>query len=334
MASITILGSGGFGLSLAIMCDNAGHDVTVWSKFQDEIDTIKRTGELKSKLPGVLVNKTIKLTTDISSVKGKDLVLVGIPSNFVRSVCEEAAPYIEKNTIIVNTAKGLEAGTLKTMTQVEKECFPENTIALLTGPSHAEEVARGIPTTVCTACEDRDAANFIQQTLSNDTFRVYVNDDVMGCEIGGSLKNVIALAAGVCDGLGLGDNTKAALMTRGIREIARLGIAMGADSATFAGLSGIGDLIVTCCSMHSRNRRAGILIGQGVDPAEAVRQVGTVEGYTCTKNAYELAKKIGVEIPITEQLAGVLFNGTPVKDTIKKLMGRPSKNETENEFLN
>ncbi|MBP3797800.1 MAG: NAD(P)-dependent glycerol-3-phosphate dehydrogenase [Ruminococcus sp.] len=334
MAFITILGSGGFGLSLAIMCDNAGHDVTVWSKFQDEIDTIKRTGELKSKLPGVLVNKTIKLTTDISSVKGKDLVLVGIPSNFVRSVCEEAAPYIEKNTIIVNTAKGLEAGTLKTMTQVEKECFPENTIALLTGPSHAEEVARGIPTTVCTACEDRDAANFIQQTLSNDTFRVYVNDDVMGCEIGGSLKNVIALAAGVCDGLGLGDNTKAALMTRGIREIARLGIAMGADSATFAGLSGIGDLIVTCCSMHSRNRRAGILIGQGVDPAEAVRQVGTVEGYTCTKNAYELAKKIGVEMPITEQLAGVLFNGTPVKDTIKKLMGRPSKNETENEFLN
>lgn len=334
MASITILGSGGFGLSLAIMCDNAGHDVTVWSKFQDEIDTIKRTGELKSKLPGVLVNKTIKLTTDISSVKGKDLVLVGIPSNFVRSVCEEATPYIEKNTIIVNTAKGLEAGTLKTMTQVEKECFPENTIALLTGPSHAEEVARGIPTTVCTACEDRDAANFIQQTLSNDTFRVYVNDDVMGCEIGGSLKNVIALAAGVCDGLGLGDNTKAALMTRGIREIARLGIAMGADSATFAGLSGIGDLIVTCCSMHSRNRRAGILIGQGVDPAEAVRQVGTVEGYTCTKNAYELAKKIGVEMPITEQLAGVLFNGTPVKDTIKKLMGRPSKNETENEFLN
>ena len=333
MASITILGSGGFGLSLAIMCDNAGHDVTVWSKFQDEIDTIKRTGELKSKLPGVLVNKTIKLTTDISSVKGKDLVLVGIPSNFVRSVCEEAAPYIEKNTIIVNTAKGLEAGTLKTMTQVEKECFPENTIALLTGPSHAEEVARGIPTTVCTACEDRDAANFIQQTLSNDTFRVYVNDDVMGCEIGGSLKNVIALAAGVCDGLGLGDNTKAALMTRGIREIARLGIAMGADSATFAGLSGIGDLIVTCCSMHSRNRRAGSLIGQGVDPAEAVRQVGTVEGYTCTKNAYELAKKIGVEMPITEQLAGVLFNGTPVKDTIKKLMGRPSKNETENEFL-
>ena len=333
MANITILGSGGFGLSLAIMCDNAGHDVTVWSKFQDEIDTINRTGELKSKLPGVLINKTIKLTTDISAAKGKDMVIVGIPSNFVREVCEEAAPYIDKNTIIVNTAKGLEAGSLKTMTQVEKECFPDNIVALLTGPSHAEEVARGIPTTVCTACEDREAAGFIQQTLSNNTFRVYVNDDVMGCEIGGSLKNVIALAAGVCDGLGLGDNTKAALMTRGIREIARLGMAMGADRDTFAGLSGIGDLIVTCCSMHSRNRRAGILIGKGTDPAEAVRQVGTVEGYTCTKNAYELAQKIGVEMPITEELAKVLFEGAPVGESIKKLMGRPSKNETESQFL-
>ncbi|MBE6874091.1 MAG: NAD(P)-dependent glycerol-3-phosphate dehydrogenase [Ruminococcus albus] len=333
MATITILGSGGFGLSLAIMCDNAGHDVTVWSKFQDEIDTINRTGELKSKLPGVLVNKTIKLTTDISAAKGKDMVIVGIPSNFVRSVCEEAAPYIDKETIIVNTAKGLEAGSLKRMTEVEKECFPDNIIAVLTGPSHAEEVARGIPTTVCTACENREAASFIQQTLSNNTFRVYVNDDVIGCEIGGSLKNVIALAAGVCDGLGLGDNTKAALMTRGIREIARLGIAMGAERDTFAGLSGIGDLIVTCCSMHSRNRRAGILIGKGTDPAEAVRQVGTVEGYSCTKNAYDLAKKMGIEMPITEELAKVLFEGAPVGESIKKLMGRPSKNETESQFL-
>ena len=333
MANITILGSGGFGLSLAIMCDNAGHDVTVWSKFQDEIDTIKRTGELKSKLPGVFVNKSIKLTTDISAAKGKDIVIIGIPSNFVRSVCEEAAPFIDKDTIIVNTAKGLEAGSLKTMTQVEKECFPDNTVALLTGPSHAEEVARGIPTTVCTACENREAAGFIQQTLSNNTFRVYVNDDVIGCEIGGSLKNVIALAAGVCDGLGMGDNTKAALMTRGIREIARLGIAMGAKTETFAGLSGIGDLIVTCCSMHSRNRRAGILIGQGVEPTEAVRQVGTVEGYTCTKNAYELANKMGIEMPITEELAKVLFEGSPVGESINKLMGRPSKNETESQFL-
>jgi glycerol-3-phosphate dehydrogenase (NAD(P)+) len=315
------------------MCDNAGHNVTVWSKFQDEIDTIKRTGELKAKLPGVQVNKGIKLTTDISEVKDKDMVIIGIPSAFLRATCVEAAPFIDKRTIMVNTAKGLESESLKTMCEVVSECFPQNSVAVLTGPSHAEEVARGIPTTVCTASKDREISYYIQNTLSNNTFRVYVNDDVIGCEIGGSFKNVIALAAGVCDGLGLGDNTKAALMTRGIREIARIGVAMGADVNTFAGLSGIGDLIVTCCSMHSRNRRAGILIGQGVSPEEAVRRVGTVEGYICTKNAYELSKKLGIEMPITEQLAKVLFEGEPVSNTIKNLMGRPCKNETESDFF-
>ena len=309
MADITILGSGGFGLALAIMCDNAGHKVTVWSKFQDEIDAIKRTGELKAKLPGVQVNKTIELTTDISCVKDKDMVILGIPSPFLREVCESVVPYLESRTIVVNTAKGLEGGSLKTMCCVARECFPNNHVAVLTGPSHAEEVARKVPTTVVTASDDREVSYYIQNTLSNDTFRVYVNDDVMGCEIGGSLKNVIALAAGVCDGLGLGDNTKAALM------------------------SGIGDLIVTCCSMHSRNRRAGILIGKGVTPEEAVRQVGTVEGYVCTKNAWELSKRMGIEMPITEQLAKVLFEGEPAANAIKNLMGRPSKNETETTFL-
>ena len=331
--NITILGSGGFGLALAIMADNAGHKVTVWSAFNDEIETIRRTGELKAKLPGVLVNKTIELTTDISCVKGKDIVILGIPSPFLRSVCEKAAPFMEKNTIVVNTAKGLESGSLKTMCQVAKESFPENHVAVLTGPSHAEEVARGLPTTIVTSSDSREVSYFIQSALSNQTFRVYVNDDEIGSEIGGTMKNIIALAAGVCDGLGYGDNTKAALMTRGIYEIAKLGKAMGAQEETFNGLSGIGDLIVTCCSMHSRNRRAGILIGQGVDPEEAVRRVGTVEGYVCTKNARELAKKMGIEMPITEELARVLFDGAPVKDALKKLMGRPPKNETEHEFL-
>lgn len=333
MADITILGSGGFGLALAIMCDNAGHKVTVWSKFQDEIDAIKRTGELKAKLPGVQVNKTIEFTTDISCVKDKDMVILGIPSPFLREVCESVVPYLESRTIVVNTAKGLEGGSLKTMCCVARECFPNNHVAVLTGPSHAEEVARKVPTTVVTASDDREVSYYIQNTLSNDTFRVYVNDDVMGCEIGGSLKNVIALAAGVCDGLGLGDNTKAALMTRGIREISRLGVAMGAKLETFGGLSGIGDLIVTCCSMHSRNRRAGILIGKGVTPEEAVRQVGTVEGYVCTKNAWELSKRMGIEMPITEQLAKVLFEGEPAANAIKNLMGRPNRNETESTFL-
>ncbi len=333
MADIAILGSGGFGLALAVMCLRAGHEVTVWSKFQDEIDTINRTGSLKAKLPGVKIPKEIKLTTDISCVGGKDLVIVGIPTSFIRGVCEEAAPYVSKNSIIVNTAKGLENTTLKTMSAVMRECFPENTIAILTGPSHAEELARGIPTTVVVASENREASNYVQEILSNSTFRVYVNDDVIGCEIGGALKNVIALASGVIDGLGMGDNTKAALMTRGIKEIRTLGIAMGARSETFAGLSGIGDLIVTCCSMHSRNRRAGILIGKGTDPAEAVEQVGTVEGYVCTQNAYDLAKRLNVELPITEQLYKLLFEGEKPYDALKNLMGRPVKNETEDQFL-
>lgn len=333
MAKITILGSGGFGLSLAVMCSKAGHDVTVWSKFQDEIDTIKRTGELKAKLSGVKIPESIALTTDISCVNDKDMIIVGIPTSFVRGVCEEAAQFADKNTIVVNTAKGLEKGTLKTMSQVMSETFPNNRCAVLTGPSHAEELARGVPTTVVVASQDREVSYYVQNTLSNHIFRVYVNDDVLGCELGGSLKNIIALAAGVCDGLGLGDNTKAALMTRGIHEITMLGIAMGAKSTTFAGLSGIGDLIVTCCSMHSRNRRAGILIGQGVSPQEAVERVGTVEGYTCTQNAYQLAQEKGVEMPITEQLYKVLFEGGAAADAIKALMGRPSKNETENDFL-
>ncbi|MDE6148886.1 MAG: NAD(P)-dependent glycerol-3-phosphate dehydrogenase [Ruminococcus sp.] len=333
MADIAILGSGGFGLALAVMCSNAGHRVIVWSKFQDEIDVINRTGELKAKLPGITIPKAIALTTDISCVKGKDMVILGIPTAFTRSVCEEASKFVDSNTIIVNTAKGLENKTLKTMSRVTEESFPENKTAILTGPSHAEELARGIPTTVVVASYDREVSYYVQSTLSNNSFRVYVNDDVMGCEIGGSLKNVIALAAGVCDGLGLGDNTKAALMTRGIKEISSLGVAMGAKSDTFAGLSGIGDLIVTCCSMHSRNRKAGMLIGQGVSPEEAVQRVGTVEGYGCTKNAWELSKKLGVEMPITEQLAKVLFEGKSANSTISALMDRPSKNETEKEFL-
>lgn len=333
MADIAILGSGGFGLSLAVMCSNAGHTVTVWSKFQDEIDTIKRTGELKAKLPGVKIPKNVALTTDISCVKGKELIIMGIPTAFFRSVCESAAEYADSDSIVVNTAKGLEAGSLKTMSQVMEETFPNNRYAILTGPSHAEELARGIPTTIVVASPDREVSYYVQNTLTNRTFRIYVNDDVLGCELGGSLKNIIALAAGVSDGLGMGDNTKAALMTRGIREISVLGAALGAKTETFAGLSGIGDLIVTCCSMHSRNRRAGILIGQGVSPEEAVERVGTVEGYTCTRNAYELAKKMGVEMPITEQLYKVLFEEGKAINAISALMDRPSKNETESDFL-
>ena len=333
MADITILGSGGFGLALAVLCNTNGHKVTVWSKFQDEIDAIKRTGQLKAKLPGVFIPEEIEFSTDISCVKDADMVLIGIPSKFVREVCLEAQPFMKKDIIVVNTSKGLEEGSLKRMSEVVGECFPENKIVVLTGPSHAEEVGRGIPTAVVAACEDRDTALYVQKVFSSKTFRIYINDDVIGSEIGGSLKNVIALACGVVDGMGCGDNTKAALMTRGIREIAALGMALGADNETFGGLSGIGDLIVTCTSMHSRNRRAGILIGQGTDPESAVRKVGTVEGYFCTKTAYELCKKMNIEMPITEALWNVLFNGLSPVEAITELMSRPSKAETEMDFL-
>ncbi len=333
MVRVTILGSGAFGLALAIISDNAGNDVTVWSAFEQEIETIRKTGENAAKLPGVKINESIKLTTDISCVKNADIVLLGIPSSFLRGVCEQAAEYIDPKSIIVNTSKGLEAESFKTMSQVAKECFVQNTVAVLTGPSHAEEVSRGTPTTVVTACDDYNAAKAIQKAFSSSTFRIYLCDDVIGAEIGGSLKNVIALAAGVCDGLGLGDNTKAALMTRGINEIRRLGLALGAQSETFSGLSGIGDLIVTCCSMHSRNRRAGILIGKGTDPQEAVKQIGTVEGYVCTKNAYTLCKKMGVEMPITCVLYDILYCGKSPKDAISILMNRPWTTELEADFL-
>ena len=329
MAEIIILGSGGFGISLAVMLQRMGHDVTVWSAFEEEIETIRRDGEHRAKLPGVKIPEEINLVSDISNTAGKDVVLLGIPSPFVRDVAKKAAPYITKDAIIVNTSKGLENHSLKLISDVIGEEIPQAPLVILSGPSHAEEVALGIPTTVVAASENMEAAAYIQEIMSSNVFRIYINNDVVGCELGGALKNIIALCAGICDGLKYGDNTKAALMTRGLSEIARLGIAMGANYATFAGLTGIGDLIVTCTSMHSRNRRAGILIGQGVKPEEAVKLVGTVEGYNCCQVALALAKKMGVIMPITEQLSKVLFEGENVKDSLGKLMSRPKKCETE-----
>ena len=324
MANIVILGSGGFGLAIAIMAKQCGkHNVTVWSKFQSEIDDIRAHGEHVQKLPGVPVSEEIVLTSDISCVKGCDILVFGIPSSFVRDVARMAKPYIDDKMTVVNTGKGLEEGSLKRLSEVIKEELEVEKLVVLSGPSHAEEVARCIPTTMACASENPEAAKYIQTELGNSFLRLYLNDDVIGCEIGGALKNIIALCCGICDGMGYGDNTKAALMTRGIHEIARLGKAAGAKVETFSGLTGIGDLIVTCTSMHSRNRRAGILIGQGVSPEEAVTRVGTVEGYWCCKAAYELACKLGVELPITEQLNEVLFHGGEVRSSLGKLMNRP-----------
>lgn len=329
MAKFTVLGMGGFGLALAVMLDKNGHSVNVWSAFESEIEDIKRDGENKKKLPGVKISDSITLTSDISAVSGSDVVIFGVPTGFVRSVAKQAAPFITENTVILNTSKGLEDKTFKRMSEVLHEELPNSPIVILTGPSHAEEVGVGMPTTVVVASDDSKYSDYIQSIMSNTALRIYINDDVVGSELGGSLKNIIALCAGICDGMGFGDNTKAALMTRGITEIARLGVKMGGKRDTFAGLSGIGDLIVTCTSMHSRNRRAGILIGQGVSPDEAIKQIGTVEGYTCTKVAYELSQSVGVVMPITEQCYNVLFNGLDPKTALKNLMGRPKGHETE-----
>ena len=324
MAKIAILGSGGFGLSLAVMAEHCGgHDVTVWSKFQSEIDDIRTHGEHTQKLPGVPISESIAMTSDISCIKGCDLLIFGIPSTFVRDVAKLAAPFIDDNMVIVNTGKGLEEGSLKTLSEVICEEIKTDKLVVLSGPSHAEEVARCIPTTIAASSHNMKAAEYVQKELGNSSLRIYLNRDVIGCEIGGALKNIIALCVGICDGMGYGDNTKAALMTRGIHEIARLGRAVGANILTFSGLTGIGDLIVTCTSMHSRNRRAGILIGQGVSPEEAVKRVGTVEGYFCCKAAYDLSRKLGVEMPITEQLNEILFHGGDVREALTKLMNRP-----------
>lgn len=329
MAKITILGSGGFGISLAVLQHKFGHDVTVWSAFENEIEDIRRDGEHKKLLPGHKISPVIKLSTDISCVSGSDIVIFAIPSAFLRKIAVLAKPFITENSIIVNSGKGLEDGTLKRLSEVLEEELPNNKVVILSGPSHAEEVVLSMPTTIVVAGKSHEIAVAAQVALSNDAFRIYVSNDIIGCELGGALKNIIALCAGICDGMGYGDNTKAALMTRGIAEIARLGVALGGKTETFAGLTGIGDLIVTCTSMHSRNRRAGILIGQGVNPAEAVAQVGTVEGYACCKVAHELIKTTNIEMPITEQLYGVLFNNKDVRKALSELMGRPKRNEAE-----
>lgn len=329
MAKITVLGSGGFGLSLAIMCSKNGHQVSVWSAFKDEIETLKADHEHKAKLPNVKIPESILLTNSLDCINGSDIVILGIPSAFVRNVAKRVAPYITKDMVVVNTGKGLEDGTHLRLSVVLQQELPNANIVVLSGPSHAEEVARDIPTTVAVASNDVRYAEYVQEVLSNPLFRIYVSTDIIGCELGGSLKNIIALCAGISDGLGFGDNTKAALMTRGICEIVRLGVALGANVDTFSGLTGIGDLIVTCTSMHSRNRRAGILIGQGVPPKEAVERVGTVEGYECCKVAWEIAKQMNVSMPITEQLHKVLFEGDDVKHSLHNLMSRPKRHEKE-----
>ena len=328
MADIMILGCG-FGTALGIMWNKYGHNVTAWSKYKEEIDAIRKDGEHKKLLPGVIVPPSIELTTDLSQANGKDILVFAIPSKFVRDVAQSVKPYVTPETIIVNVGKGFEESTEKRLSEVLREELPNNPIVVLTGPSHAEEVARNFPTTVVCASDDKASTEYIQDTLQNDRFRIYANSDIVGCEIGGAMKNAIALCCGIVEGMGLGDNTLAALMTRGLAEITRLGVAMGGKRETFNGLSGIGDLIVTCTSTHSRNHRAGLLIGDGMPAEDAVARVGTVEGYNVAIIAQRIARRLGVTTPIIDQLCGVCYEGQNPKESISRLMTRPSRAEEE-----
>lgn len=332
MIKIGILGAGSWGLGLAMLLNNNGHDVTVWSVFPDEISELNETRENKKCLPGVIFPESVRFSADTEYViNNSDILVLAVASPYTRSTAKIIAPYVKEGQYIVNVGKGIEEHTLKNLCEVTKEEIPQATIAVLSGPSHAEEVGRGIPTTCVIGTAKKADAQFLQNVFMSNVFRVYISPDVLGICIGGALKNVIALAAGVADGLGYGDNTKAALITRGIAEISRLGIAMGADIKTFAGLSGIGDLIVTCASMHSRNRRAGILIGQGYSMKEAMDEVQmVVEGVYAAKAALELAKKYNVEMPIVEQVNLVLFEGKAPSEGVKDLMLRDKKIEAGN----
>ncbi len=325
---ITILGCG-FGTALSVLWDKGGHEITAWTKYEAEIEDIRRYGEHRKLLPGVAVSNRILFTTDISCVEGADIVVFAIPSKFVREVAEKVSSHISPETIILNVGKGFEEGTNKRLSQVIRECIPGNKIAVMAGPCHAEEVGRGIPTTVVIASDDENCAEFIQEQLQTNTFRIYINDDVAGCEIAAALKNPLALSCGIIEGMKLGDNTIAALMTRGLAEITRLGVAMGAKWETFAGLAGVGDAIVTCTSVHSRNHRAGILIGEGMSAEDAVARVGTVEGYGCCKIAYGIARELDVRTPIIDQLYKVCFEGHTPLESVSALMGRPQTSEKE-----
>lgn len=329
MAAIGVIGAGTWGTALAIMLERNGHEVTIWSAIKEEIEEMEQT-RLHRNLPEVEISQQIQLTDDLeAAMNKKELLVMAVPSVFVRETAKQMKRFIKKGQIVVDVAKGIEEASLKTMSQVIEEELPEAEVAILSGPSHAEEVSRGIPTTCVAGAHQKKIAEYVQSVFMNSEFRVYTSPDMLGIEIGAALKNVIALAAGAADGLGYGDNTKAALITRGIAEITRLGVKMGGKEQTFAGLSGIGDLIVTCASVHSRNRRAGILIGKGYTMKEAMKEVQmVVEGVYSAKAAKTLAEMYHADMPIVEQVNLVLFENKPAREAVNDLMMRDKRIES------
>lgn len=324
MKNIGIIGAGSWGTALAVNLTRNHHKITIWSIMEDEIKMLQENREHLDKLPGVKLDESIQFTTDMeTAIKGMDMLVLAVPSIFTRSTAKSMASLVEEGQVIVCVAKGIEEGTFKTITDIVEEEIPQADVCVLCGPSHAEEVGRGLPTTVVAGAKTRQTAEYIQNTFMNETFRVYTSPDMLGMELGGSIKNVIALAAGMCDGLGYGDNTKAALIVRGVSEVTRLAFAMGAKTETINGLTGIGDLIVTCQSKHSRNRKAGELMGQGMSMEEAMKEVKmVVEGVYSAKAALALGRKYYVTMPIIEEVNKVLFEHKSAKNAVYDLMIR------------
>ena len=332
MSKISVLGAGGWGLALSMSVARNGHSVTVWSPFENEVSALREKRESERLLPGVRIPDEIRFTTDISEIEGSEITVIATPSIAVRETAKRLKNIADCG-IIVNVSKGIEYDTLYTLAQVVEDELPEKTVVVLSGPSHAEEVARLVETSLVATSKDLEAAETVQKAFASDKLRVYTNVDVTGVELGGAFKNIIAFAAGICDGLELGDNTRAALMTRGLTEMARLGVKMGANEKTFAGLTGMGDLIVTCTSRHSRNHRFGEMLGKGVPVPEALSAVGTVEGYYAAAAAHRLQEKYGIEMPIIEQSYLVMYKNKSVVDAVRDLMTRPSHGEIDDNWL-
>ncbi|MGN0658056.1 MAG: NAD(P)H-dependent glycerol-3-phosphate dehydrogenase [Emergencia sp.] len=329
MKTIGVIGAGSWGTALALTLSNKGHQVKICDINREHLEEMREHRENVRYLPGIRFGENLHIVdTTEEALEGADVALFSAPAQHFRSAFEQAVPFLEDDMVVVNVAKGIEQGTLMRMSEIAYILKPDVKYVVLSGPSHAEEVGRALPTTVAVASRDMELAEYVQDIFMTDRFRVYTNDDVCGVELGGALKNIIALGAGISDGIGFGDNAKAALMTRGITEMCRLGVKLGADIATFSGLTGIGDLIVTCTSMHSRNRRCGIMIGEGVKPSEAVEKVGmVVEGMFTAEAAYQLAQKVGVEMPITECIYNCINEKITAREAVELLMGRDKKNE-------
>ena len=332
--NITVIGAGSWGTALSISLSGKGHFVKIWDINLEHMKELSENRENKRYLPDIKFHDNLQVVFNLEeAINGADIVLFSVPAQHFRSALDSTFPYLKSNMVLVNVAKGIEQKTLKRLSEIAFEKLPEAKYVVLSGPSHAEEVGMGMPTTVVSASTDSKLAEYIQDVFMSDSLRVYTNSDIVGVELGGALKNIIALGAGISDGMGFGDNAKAAMMTRGMTEIARLGVKLGADASTFAGLTGIGDLIVTCTSMHSRNRRCGILIGEGMKPSDAIKKVGMiVEGMYTTEAAFELAKQVGVEMPITEQIYKVINGKIDAREAVMSLMTRQKKHETEDVF--